>query len=147
MAEALTRKQIIQAVWNKFKAIIGNHDISGIGDGTVTGALAGLNGNSTEYLSSNLILERHGKTKILIFAGCTYADFLSADIPAAELPAVMANSVIRVEAAERGRDFLGVIGISQSKREASYVTTYGGNASTIPNGAYLMGQLIWISAS
>ena len=45
MAEALTRKQIIQAVWNKFKAIIGNHDISGIGDGTVTGALAGLNGN------------------------------------------------------------------------------------------------------
>ena len=45
MAEALTRKQIIQAVWNKFKAIIGNHDISGMGDGTVTGALAGLNGN------------------------------------------------------------------------------------------------------
>ena len=47
MAEALTRKQIIQAVWNKFKAIIGNHDISGIGDGTVTGALAGLNGKLT----------------------------------------------------------------------------------------------------
>ena len=44
MAEALTRKQIIQAVWNKFKAIIGNKDISGIGDGTVTGAIAGLNG-------------------------------------------------------------------------------------------------------
>lgn len=49
MAEALTRKQIIQAVWNKFKAIIGNHDISGIGDGTVTGALAGLNGNTILY--------------------------------------------------------------------------------------------------
>ena len=45
MAEALTRKQVIQAVWNKFKAIIGNKDISGIGDGTVTGALVGLNGN------------------------------------------------------------------------------------------------------
>ena len=44
MAEALTRKQVIQAVWNKFKAIIGNKDISGIGDGTVTGALVGLNG-------------------------------------------------------------------------------------------------------
>lgn len=44
MAEALTRKQVIQAVWNKFKAIIGNKDISGIGDGTVTGAIAGLNG-------------------------------------------------------------------------------------------------------
>ena len=29
MAEALTRKQVIQAVWNKFKAIIGNKDISG----------------------------------------------------------------------------------------------------------------------
>lgn len=52
MAEALTRKQIIHAVWNKFKAIIGNHDISGIGDGTVTGALAGLNGNTVFYANS-----------------------------------------------------------------------------------------------
>ena len=50
MAEALTRKQIIQAVWNKFKAIIGNKDISGIGDGTVTGAIAGLNGNLTNKI-------------------------------------------------------------------------------------------------
>lgn len=45
MAEALTRKEIIRAVWNKFRGIIGNKDISGIGDGTVTGAIAGLNGN------------------------------------------------------------------------------------------------------
>lgn len=147
MAEALTRKEIIQAVWNKFRGIIGNKDISGIGDGTVTGAIAGLNGNSIEYLSSNLILERYGKTRILIFAGCTYADFLSANIPTAELPVIMSNSTVRVEAAERGRDFLGVIGISQSKREASYVTAYGGNAATIPNTAYLLGQLIWICAS
>lgn len=50
MAEALTRKQVIQAVWNKFKAIIGNKDISGIGDGTVTGALVGLNGNLTNKI-------------------------------------------------------------------------------------------------
>ena len=50
MAEALTRKQIIQAVWNKFKAIIGNKDISGIGDGTVKGAIAGLNGNLTNKI-------------------------------------------------------------------------------------------------
>lgn len=49
MAEALTRKQVIQAVWNKFKAIIGNKDISGIGDGTVTGALVGLNGKTIFY--------------------------------------------------------------------------------------------------
>ena len=56
MAEALTRKQIIQAVWNKFKAIIGNHDISGIGDGTVTGALAGLNGNiKHQFIQGGLI--------------------------------------------------------------------------------------------
>lgn len=56
MAEALTRKQIIQAVWNKFKAIIGNHDISGIGDGTVTGALAGLNGNyKKQYVQGGLV--------------------------------------------------------------------------------------------
>lgn len=50
MAEALTRKQVIQAVWNKFKAIIGNKDISGIGDGTVKGAIAGLNGNINEKI-------------------------------------------------------------------------------------------------
>ena len=50
MAEALTRKQVIQAVWNKFKAIIGNKDISGIGDGTVTGALVGLNGNINDKI-------------------------------------------------------------------------------------------------
>lgn len=100
---------------------------------------------TTEYLSSNLILERHGKTRLLIFAGCTYSDFLSAEIPTTELPAVMANSVIRVEAAERGRDFLGVIGISNTKREASYVTSYAGNATTTPNNAFLMGQLVWFS--
>ena len=50
MAEALTRKQVIQAVWNKFKAIIGNKDISGIGDGTVTGALVGLNGKTFKVI-------------------------------------------------------------------------------------------------
>ncbi len=53
MAEALTRKQVIQAVWNKFKAIIGNKDISGIGDGTVTGALVGLNGKLISYTAPN----------------------------------------------------------------------------------------------
>ena len=52
MAEALTRKQVIQAVWNKFKAIIGNKDISGIGDGTVTGALVGLNGKTFKLIYS-----------------------------------------------------------------------------------------------
>ena len=52
MAEALTRKQVIQAVWNKFKAIIGNKDISGIGDGTVTGAIAGLNGKTFKLIYS-----------------------------------------------------------------------------------------------
>ena len=53
MAEALTRKQVIQAVWNKFKAIIGNKDISGIGDGTVTGAIAGLNGKLISFTAPN----------------------------------------------------------------------------------------------
>lgn len=44
MATALTLKQAIAAVWQKFMGVIGYADISGIGDGTVTGALVGLNG-------------------------------------------------------------------------------------------------------
>ena len=44
MATALTLKQAIAAVWQKFMGVIGYEDISGIGDGTVKGAIAGLNG-------------------------------------------------------------------------------------------------------
>lgn len=44
MATALTLKQAIAAVWQKFMGVIGYADISGIGDGTVKGAIAGLNG-------------------------------------------------------------------------------------------------------
>lgn len=45
MATALTLKQAIAAVWQKFMGVIGYADISGIGDGTIKGAIAGLNGN------------------------------------------------------------------------------------------------------
>lgn len=44
MATALTLKQAIAAVWQKFMGVIGYADISGIGDGTVKGAIVGLNG-------------------------------------------------------------------------------------------------------
>lgn len=44
MATALTLKQAIAAVWQKFMGVIGYADISGIGDGTIKGAIAGLNG-------------------------------------------------------------------------------------------------------
>lgn len=47
MATALTLKQAIAAVWQKFMGVIGYEDISSIGDGTVTGALVGLNGKIT----------------------------------------------------------------------------------------------------
>lgn len=50
MATALTLKQAIAAVWQKFMGVIGYADISGIGDGTVTGAIAGLNGNLTNKI-------------------------------------------------------------------------------------------------
>lgn len=50
MATALTLKQAIAAVWQKFMGVIGYADISGIGDGTVTGAIAGLNGNITNKI-------------------------------------------------------------------------------------------------
>lgn len=66
MAEALTRKQVIQAVWNKFKAIIGNKDISGIGDGTVTGALVGLNGNMKMKVKQGLGCEVYYNDAIVI---------------------------------------------------------------------------------
>lgn len=50
MATALTLKQAIAAVWQKFMGVIGYADISGIGDGTVKGAIAGLNGNITNKI-------------------------------------------------------------------------------------------------
>lgn len=50
MATALTLKQAIAAVWQKFMGVIGYEDISGIGDGTVKGAIAGLNGNITNKI-------------------------------------------------------------------------------------------------
>lgn len=50
MATALTLKQAIAAVWQKFMGVIGYTDISDIGDGTVKGAIAGLNGNLTNKI-------------------------------------------------------------------------------------------------
>ena len=52
MATALTLKQAIAAVWQKFVGVIGYADISGIGDGTVKGAIAGLNGNTVFYANA-----------------------------------------------------------------------------------------------
>ena len=52
MATALTLKQAIAAVWQKFMGVIGYADISGIGDGTVKGAIAGLNGKSQMYFTA-----------------------------------------------------------------------------------------------
>lgn len=60
MAEALTRKQAIAAVWQKFMGVIGYADISGIGDGTVKGAIAGLNGNYAEYNYDNAVCQDTG---------------------------------------------------------------------------------------
>ena len=85
MAEALTRKQVIQAVWNKFKAIIGNKDISGIGDGTVTGALVGLNGKlKTQSFTAPVILPGKGDGSVNmgslnIPTGYTYIGVISKD--------------------------------------------------------------------
>lgn len=41
----LTKKEMVAAIWKKFKGIIGTKDISGMGDGTVTGAITELNSN------------------------------------------------------------------------------------------------------
>ena len=56
MATALTLKQAIAAVWQKFMGVIGYADISGIGDGTVKGAIAGLNGKiKHQFVQGGLI--------------------------------------------------------------------------------------------
>ena len=54
MATALTLKQAIAAVWQKFMGVIGYADISGIGDGTVKGAIAGLNGKLNDNDWTNI---------------------------------------------------------------------------------------------
>ena len=60
MATALTLKQAIAAVWQKFMGVIGYADISGIGDGTVKGAIAGLNGNLTNKIQCGEIVVEIG---------------------------------------------------------------------------------------
>ena len=49
----LTKKEMVAAIWKKFKGIIGTKDISKIGDGTVTGAISELNSNlNYKYIGS-----------------------------------------------------------------------------------------------
>lgn len=65
MATALTLKQAIAAVWQKFMGVIGYEDISGIGDGTVTGAIAGLNGNlKIKQTYATLGVNEHGMISV-----------------------------------------------------------------------------------
>lgn len=51
----LSKKEIIQAVWNKIKGILGTNDISKIGDGTVTGAISSMNSNlNNQYVQGGI---------------------------------------------------------------------------------------------
>lgn len=65
--EGLTKKQMVAAIWNKFKDIIGNEDISKMGDGTVTGAITELNSNTLkmpDYSKRYVILNGNGTYSI-----------------------------------------------------------------------------------
>lgn len=85
MATALTLKQAIAAVWQKFMGVIGYADISGIGDGTVKGAIAGLNGNiKTQSFTAPVILPGKGEGSVNmgslnIPTGYTYIGVISKD--------------------------------------------------------------------
>ena len=85
MATALTLKQEIAAVWQKFMGVIGYADISGIGDGTVKGAIAGLNGKiKTQSFAAYVSLPSKGEGnvnmgRINIPSGYTYIGVISKD--------------------------------------------------------------------
>ena len=85
MATALTLKQAIAAVWQKFMGVIGYADISGIGDGTVKGAIAGLNGKlKTQSFTAPVILPGKGDGSVNmgslnIPTGYTYIGVISKD--------------------------------------------------------------------
>lgn len=85
MATALTLKQAIAAVWQKFMGVIGYADISGIGDGTVKGAIVGLNGNiKTQSFTAPVILPGKGDGSVNmgslnIPTGYTYIGVISKD--------------------------------------------------------------------
>ncbi len=85
MATALTLKQAIAAVWQKFMGVIGYADISGIGDGTVKGAIAGLNGKlKTQSFTASVILPGKGDGSVNmgslnIPTGYTYIGVISKD--------------------------------------------------------------------
>lgn len=75
MAEALTRKEIIQAIWNKVMGKIGHANISGIGDGTVSGAIASLNSKisydftNAKYLMGTANAVRRGNVVTITYTG------------------------------------------------------------------------------
>lgn len=85
MATALTLKQAIAAVWQKFMGVIGYADISGIGDGTVKGAIAGLNGKiKTQYFTARINLPAGGAGNVdmgylSVPSGYTYIGAISKD--------------------------------------------------------------------
>lgn len=69
MATALTLKQAIAAVWQKFMGVIGYADISGIGDGTVKGAIVGLNGKTIKVINTQIKTDPYGQCNILQYIG------------------------------------------------------------------------------
>ena len=82
-AKKITWAQIIALI--KTKLNIGNEDISGIGDGTITGALAGLNGKlKTQSFTAPVILPGKGDGSVNmgslnIPTGYTYIGVISKD--------------------------------------------------------------------
>lgn len=82
-AKKITWAQIIALI--KTKLNIGNEDISGIGDGTITGALAGLNGKiKTQSFAGRVNLPSKGEGhvdmgRLNIPTGYTYIGVISKD--------------------------------------------------------------------
>lgn len=72
MATALTLKQAIAAVWQKFMGVIGYADISGIGDGTIKGAIAGLNGkinDKIKMINAKIKTDSYGQCNLQYLVG------------------------------------------------------------------------------
>lgn len=79
----LTKKEMVAAIWKKFKGIIGTKDISKIGDGTVTGAISELNSNSCANITAKSGISLNNLYTYCYKTGFSieFQIFLTTDIP------------------------------------------------------------------
>lgn len=125
--------------------IIGKTSISGVGDGTVTGAISALNSDlaySSETLTTGVVLYRYGKVRVLTL-GVTVSAQTFAHLAAEDRPAANFAYSIRYTTTANVR-YPGLVTINSSGAiNASYYNNATTTVSSITSGT-VAGSAVWI---